>query len=120
MYPVGSCYFSTVNTSPPTIVGGTWAAMTDGMLGLADSTGVAGAANNGGSRKISVDQMPAHSHSLSELFYAHKHNGGHSNINRLSWDTANKGGSVISIESTGGGADYIPAHTSVYGWRRTA
>ena len=64
MYPVGSCYFSTVNTSPATIVGGTWAAMTGGMLGLAGSTGVASAASNGGSRKISSNQMPKHSHQL--------------------------------------------------------
>ena len=62
MYPVGSCYFSTVSTSPATVIGGTWAAMTGGMLGLAGSTGVAGAAGNGGSRKISVNQMPSHSH----------------------------------------------------------
>ena len=62
MYPVGSCYFSTVNTSPATVVGGTWAAMTGGMLGLAGSTGIASAASNGGSRKISSNQMPSHNH----------------------------------------------------------
>lgn len=62
MYPVGSCYFSTVSTSPATVIGGTWAAMTGGMLGLTGSTGVAGAASNGGSRKISSNQMPSHSH----------------------------------------------------------
>lgn len=58
MYPVGSCYFSTVATSPATVIGGTWSAMTGGMLGLAGSTGVAGAASNGGSRKISGSQLP--------------------------------------------------------------
>ena len=36
--------------------------MTGGMLGLAGSTGVAGAASNGGSRKISSNQMPSHNH----------------------------------------------------------
>ena len=62
MYPVGSCYFSTVSTSPATVIGGTWAAMTGGMLGLAGSTGCASAASNGGSRKISSNQMPSHNH----------------------------------------------------------
>ena len=38
--------------------------MTGGMLGLAGSTGVASAANNGGSRKISIEQMPSHTHNL--------------------------------------------------------
>lgn len=65
MYPVGSCYFSTVNTSPATTVGGTWAAMTGGMLGLAGSTGVAGAASNGGFRKIQAAQLPNHTHTFS-------------------------------------------------------
>lgn len=72
MYPVGSCYFSTVATSPATVIGGTWAAMTGGMLGLTGSTGVAGAANNGGSRKISVNQMPSHSHEIWTIFKPEK------------------------------------------------
>lgn len=38
--------------------------MTGGMLGLAGSTGVANAASDGGSRKISSSQMPEHSHQL--------------------------------------------------------
>lgn len=64
MYPVGSCYFSTVNTSPATILGGTWVAMTGGMLGLAGSKGVASAGGDGGSVKISIKQMPEHRHEL--------------------------------------------------------
>lgn len=120
MYPVGSCYFSTVNTSPATIVGGTWAAMTGGMLGLAGSIGVASAANNGGSRKISIEQMPSHTHNL--------YNGYGDNvagIQVLYWINRPSLGSTAWLsstftQSTGGGADYIPAHTSVYGWRRTA
>ena len=64
MYPVGACYFSTVNTSPATTVGGTWAAMTGGMLGLAGSTGVASAASNGGSLKIPANALPNHTHTF--------------------------------------------------------
>lgn len=37
-------------------------AMTGGMLGLAGSTGIANAANNGGSRKIQATQLPDHTH----------------------------------------------------------
>lgn len=129
MYPVGSCYFSTVKTSPATVIGGTWAAMTGGMLGLAGSTGVAGAASNGGSRKISTSQMPSHTHT-----YGRRPYGGSFSSN-LEWFSSNVGSGggwlilsgadgsgwgVPQIASTGGGADYIPAHTSVYGWRRTA
>ena len=62
VYPVGSVYFSTINTSPASVIGGTWSQLTGGMLGLAGSAGVAAAGSDGGSRKISVDQMPSHSH----------------------------------------------------------
>ena len=64
IYPVGSVYLSTVSTSPSSTIGGTWVAMTGGMLGLAGSIGVADAASDGGSRKISSNQMPEHSHQL--------------------------------------------------------
>lgn len=62
VYPVGSCYFSVQSTSPAAIVGGTWTQLTGGVLGLAGSTGVADAGKEGGSRKISVEQMPSHNH----------------------------------------------------------
>lgn len=62
IYPIGSCYFSTGSTSPSEIIGGTWEQMTGGVLGLAGSTGVASAGENGGSAKISIDQLPSHDH----------------------------------------------------------
>ena len=126
MYPVGSCYFSTVNTSPATIVGGTWAAMTGGMLGLAGSTGVASAASNGGSRKISSSQMPEHSHQLQAGTQGETAGWDNSSgADRLQYQRLKPGRNIFEFynrytTSVGGGQDYIPAHTSVYGWRRTA
>lgn len=146
MYPVGSVYLSTVSTSPSSIIGGTWTAMTGGMLGLAGSTGVAGAANNGGSLAISVNQMPAHAHNAPQTDVADDYRF---TLNR-SWGTNTVGRMRFQIQSnnsyiamgantaandsigdddiyqcvatanTGGGQNFIPAHTSVYGWRRTA
>ena len=125
MYPVGSCYFSTVATSPATVVGGTWTAMTGGMLGLAGSTGVAGAGSNGGSRKINTNQMPGHTHGFTTYFFRNADNS----FNTEQWLVAHtdqttsieaSSDSEFATAATGGGADYIPAHTSVYGWRRTA
>lgn len=128
MYPVGACYFSTVATSPATIVGGTWAAMTGGMLGLAGSTGVAGAASTGGSRKISTSQLPSHSHGLNAPDYVfsgestQRYAVNTSNGSRYTFTTAAQTDLywLHDTDATGGGTDYIPAHTSVYGWRRTA
>jgi hypothetical protein len=62
VYPVGSVYFSTINTSPASVIGGTWSQLTGGMLGLAGSEGVASAGSDGGSIKISIEQMPPHRH----------------------------------------------------------
>lgn len=121
MYPVGSCYFSTVNTSPATVVGGTWVAMIGGMLGLAGSTGVADAASDGGSTTISINQMPTHQHSV----YVRRINttvvsGGNTMIVCHSSNGGGTDNAMNYMNETGGGQDYIPAHTSVYGWRRTA
>lgn len=129
VYPVGSVYFSTINTSPASIIGGTWSQLTGGMLGLVGSTGVAAAGSNGGSRKISVNQMPSHTHVLGRRQY------GGSFSSDLGWwasnidagggwlvitGTADGAWGVPEIASTGRGYDYIPAHTAVYAWKRTA
>ena len=92
--------------------------MTGGMLGLTGSIGVADSGYDGGSRTISVEQMPPHSHaehvSLAASGFGNTgkavSNKEHNYLTAENW----------SIEPTGGGADYIPAHTSVYGWRRIA
>lgn len=121
IYPVGAVYFSTLSTSPASTVGGTWTQLTGGLLGLADSAGIAVAGSNGGSTTISVDQMPIHQHSVyvrrinttpmsggNTMVVCHPSNG---------YGTDNATG---YMNETGGGQDFIPAHSSVYGWRRTA
>jgi hypothetical protein len=121
IYPVGSCYFSTVKTSPAAVIGGTWVAMTGGMLGLAGSTGVAEAASDGGSRKIQAAQLPDHTHT-----FKWKWNTGNATSGSDNWAICLEGTTESAITDytklwyAGGGQDYIPAHTSVYGWRRTA
>lgn len=141
IYPIGSCYFSTDSTSPSEIIGGTWEQMTGGVLGLVGSTGVASAGKNGGSTKISIDQLPSHD----------PLNDGKKplpNNNNQSWEymvhvtslgddpqctkgrytyTQTTGRDVTRLVSAGddsikvgGGQDYIPAHTAVYGWKRIA
>lgn len=96
-------------------------AMTGGMLGLAGSTGVANAAHNGGSTTISINQMPTHQHSV----YARRINttpvsGGNTMVVCHPSNGSGIDNSMNYMNEVGGGQDYIPAHTSVYGWRRTA
>lgn len=57
-FPIGYIYLSTSSTSPATLYGGTWTALTDSKF-LRPS----GSWNTiGGSEKITQSQMPAHRH----------------------------------------------------------
>lgn len=134
VYPVDSCYFSISSISPASIIGGTWVAMLGGMLGLTGSTGVATAGSNGGSRTISVNQMPKHRHNLTYSnnpdeevgfpFSSPDYPSRHAINGPLSRYVAQIDDPLpahnLVVLPTGGGQDYVPAHTAVYGWRRTA
>lgn len=107
VYPVGSVYLSTVSTSPASVVGGTWSAMTGGMLGLAGSTGVVSAASNGGSLKISINQMPAHTHTISKPLQTNVSPGGMNIVTSgntegtfYDWVSSSTGGARITFPLT--------------------
>ena len=59
-FPVGFIYLSQSSTSPATTFGGTWTALNEDRF-LRPSN----AWTTGGSKKISVDQMPTHNHNYS-------------------------------------------------------
>lgn len=119
VYPIGSVYFSINDISPSQTIGGTWSKLTGGCLGLADSDGFANAGSNGGSRTISITQMPSHNHLIKGW------NIGNApaqpstvpynwiGYSGSSWQSADD-----MMTMTGGGQDYIPAHSSVYAWIR--
>ena len=47
IYPVGACYFSTENTSPATLFGGTWSALSNYIkIGTSYTTGGASTVSN--------------------------------------------------------------------------
>lgn len=107
-FPVGFIYLSQTSTSPATTFGGTWAALNEDRF-LRPSN----AWTTGGSKKISVDQMPSHTH----------------NWNGWNWLQASTSGAKALIVGsevagsttyTGGGKDYWPQYRDCYGWYRTA
>ena len=61
LYPIGAIYISTNSTSPANFIGGTWTQITDAFLYCTNSGG-----RIGGSKTITIDNLPAHSHSLSK------------------------------------------------------
>ena len=58
LYPVGSIYTSMNNTNPNLLFGGTWEQIIDRFMYCTSGA----SAETGGSKNISVDQMPQHSH----------------------------------------------------------
>lgn len=123
-FPIGYIYLSTSSTSPATIYGGTWTALTDSKFlrpsGSWNSTG--------GSQKISVNQMPSHTH---KVYWYNSATGGRGdtawNNGGNKWQPTTdgwdgKGGSndgLIAV-ATGGGSDYWQPYRTCYGWYRTA
>ena len=64
MFPVGSVYLSTISISPSSTVGGTWMQVKGATLAATGDNSFASEASYGGSLKISVNQMPPHTHTL--------------------------------------------------------
>ena len=63
IYPINSMYLTRGTNAPGDTVGGNWTAITTGsVLALTGSNGFAAVGKNGGSLKISVNQMPSHIH----------------------------------------------------------
>lgn len=125
IYPVGAVYFSVLSTSPASIVGGTWTQLTGGLLGLADSAGIAIAGSNGGSNTITIEKLPEHTHRLRSYGSNSEASGFGLTPNALGFTNRAKvspaADSLADMsQASGGGQDFIPAHSSVYCWRRTA
>lgn len=144
IYPVGSIYMSMVDTDPATLFGvGTWARISQGrmLLGADDSTYEAGATGGEATHTLSVNEMPAHSHDISNSG-DHTHqvsrNIDLSNADPKGWGgsrdtindydggtnfkTSSAGAHTHTIDNAGGGAAHnnMPPYLVCYIWQRTA
>jgi microcystin-dependent protein len=65
IYPVGSYYWSSSSTSPATLFGvGTWERVKDRFVLAAGDTYSAGSTGGEAAHKLTVAEMPAHSHTV--------------------------------------------------------
>ena len=65
VYPIGSIYSSTEDTSPATLFGfGTWDQIKDRFLLAAGDTYAAGNTGGAANHTLTVDEMPSHSHTF--------------------------------------------------------
>lgn len=72
-YPVGAIYTSTVATSPADLFGGTWEALPEGRVLLAQGTSYpAGQKGGEATHEITTEEMPSHTHTM-ETAGAHTH-----------------------------------------------
>lgn len=116
IYPVHSIYITNSTVSPATSIGGTWTQITDGAC-LAAYTNTSGYT---GSKHITVDQMPAHSHSATN-----KHYGNNVDSNwPYQWGGGGIDNSDVFVQKItsveGKGHDYYPYSYACKVWVRTA
>ncbi len=62
MYPVGSVFISTVETSPADTIGGTWERLKDRFLLAAGDTYAAGKTGGAATHTLTANEMPKHTH----------------------------------------------------------
>ena len=77
VYPVGSIYWSSNNTNPGTLFGGTWTQIKDRFILAAGDYYSNGATGGAASVTLTVSNMPSHSHSFtpSGTVSSHHHTG---------------------------------------------
>lgn len=113
-YPVGAIYQSYAAASPASLFGGTWMQIQNRFLVGVGSSYAAGATGGEATHKLTVDELPSHSHNYS---YPGYEAGGE-------WYGASgtAKGNTVATTAVGGGAAHEnrPPYYAVYIWRRTA
>ena len=75
VYPIGSIYWSSNNTNPGTLFGGTWTQIKDRFILAAGDSYTNGATGGAATVTLTVSNMPSHSHSFTPngKVGSHKH-----------------------------------------------
>jgi len=135
VYPVGSVYTSTVNTSPASMFGGTWEQIEDRFLLAAGSTYDAGTTGGEAEHTLTENEMPRHYHnfpgegnsftvSWGRTYPRNVTFHGTTAIAESTWgnDLAIDQGNFWGTNSTGGSAAHnnMPPYLTVYMWKRIA
>lgn len=129
MYPVGAVYISWSSTSPASLFGGSWVAITGRFPYFNAGTSTGG--NN--THTLTGGQIPDHSHNISHQFTVSGNGGGGAsgipggqpswgaNGQNTGWNTPADWFRVDGVYgSFGGSHNNMPAYQTLYAWRRTA
>ena len=119
LYPVGSVYLSSVDTSPASKIGGDWEQIKGACLTAAGANDITAGVYNG-SLKITTDQLPSHTHPMN-LYKSQK--GVNDGVWNVFWDSRSgdtPAQYAVNTSARGGGRDFLPYSYGVYTWRRIA
>lgn len=116
-YPVGSIYMSVNDTSPASLFGGTWEQLKDRFLLAAGDTYSAGLTGGEATHTLTVSEMPAHSHELTDLGLDWS-TGPYEYVAQWKEDSTKR--RAIRTTNTGGGESHnnMPPYLVVYCWKR--
>lgn len=141
-HPVGSYYWSSENTDPGTLFGGTWEQVKDKfILALGDTYTTAGSTGGEATHTLSVAEMPSHTHTQNAHRHA-EHDEIYANTSGTSakyntptgsgfyYNTVSQGArgdiytdnATATNQNTGGGQAHnnMPPYEVAYCWKRTA
>lgn len=116
IYPVGSIYMSVNAANPSTLFGGTWQRIQGRFLFAADSAHAAGSTGGEETHKLTVAEMPRHSHTIKgNSFYNYDHK-------EIPFTGMRDHPASQNTSSAGGDKPHnnMPPYLSVYMWKRTA
>lgn len=115
VFKVGYVWVSYTSTSPASIIGGTWAAITGRFPYFNAGTSVGGS----NTHTLSVSQIPSHTHGIRIDWFNYAGSGISDSYSSSTNAQIDAGGST---RETGGGEAHnnMPAYQTLYAWRRTA
>ena len=119
IHPVGSIYISENSTSPATLFGGTWERVKDRFLLAAGDTYSAGSIGGEAEHKLTVDEMPKHTHNS---YVKYNSTAGDTNRVMLSSNTGGDYTSTGGLGETGGDQPHnnMPPYVALYIWTKVA
>lgn len=114
---VGDYYITESNINPASRFGGTWKLVTDRLLLGASSENFKDIGSEGGSDKLTVDQMPAHNHNVIPAIGNNSWIGNRNGQTKLGWENA---GNRVTTETVGGDKPHKHPYRYVYLWRKVS
>lgn len=124
IYPVGSVYISTNDINPQSIFGGEWEQIKDRFLLSAGDIYVSGSTGGEAEHKLTIDEMPSHTHRLKTDIESPDFNTTWPEWTEYTWgwrqDESVTEAPAASTTSTGGNKSHnnMPPYLTVYMWKR--